>query len=729
MKIVEHTKSIARSQDFDSVKCTIDAEDMRYISSLLRNNYSDTILATIRETYANAVDATLDNGYAESMIEVTLPNILNSTFSVRDFGRGLSRDEIFNLYSKYGKSTKRNSNEAIGGFGIGRFAPLSYNKDGFSVTSFLNREKRIYLVYISEENDTKIDEVYVGQSDERNGIMISVAVSNSDISAFVEKVRSFFTYFDNLPKFIGQEITINKSKNVLSGDYWSVEDGGKHIYNNRNHQIIIGGISYPLNPNLVKLTKSVWCHQVNNLVIKVPIGSVSIHHSRESLEYNTKTQQYIDDLYSKIEVEICAQIKNHFAEIDCLKKAKMLYHSLSLSFRGTNVLDTLHSSNVIDFHGVDITLRHFNNLIFEHEGSRTRVPVTINHIYKNDSGRVSFGKAYQVDSGEKSCYVLHDMSDGEKVVNRIYSLFDKYDFVYLFRHNNESLSRSKMDGVAKFCELNRFDLIKNDLFKLSDLQPRKIEAYSKKKTASIKSNYFLKVSQRGNLEEVSQNELNDPSITNVFFEIRDRKPESTKYDFLSTTNTRYYNEVRTDLINSLKSAFSTECNPISAYGVSVAVANSKKMKNMKNFVELKTFIKNKWENYSEKAKSAIKENVKLCTESDESKYKWLKIHVSDLDILKKFEDKIIKAEANLNTCGVSQEEIKFWTCAVNLGDKIGIDFEVKKADDFEDFMDKLDKRYPVIDTFYELEQRTYGTALQKLEKNLKHYLVLEAKNS
>ena len=65
MKILVADRIVATSHDFPTVNCSIDAEDMRYISSLLRNNYSNTILATIRETYANAVDANKENNLSQ----------------------------------------------------------------------------------------------------------------------------------------------------------------------------------------------------------------------------------------------------------------------------------------------------------------------------------------------------------------------------------------------------------------------------------------------------------------------------------------------------------------------------------------------------------------------------------------------------------------------------------------------------------------------------------------
>ncbi len=130
----EKNKKVVQSHDFDAVDCTIDAEDMRYVASLLRNNYSNPTLAVVREITANALDAKSAAGSARP-IEVSVPSTMNPHFCVRDFGGGLSQDDIFGLYSKYGKSTKRNSNNYIGAFGIGKFAPLSYGNN-FTIVSY-----------------------------------------------------------------------------------------------------------------------------------------------------------------------------------------------------------------------------------------------------------------------------------------------------------------------------------------------------------------------------------------------------------------------------------------------------------------------------------------------------------------------------------------------------------------------------------------------------------------
>jgi len=195
MIIQGNQKRVVQSHDFDEVNCTIDAEDMRYVASLLRNNYSNTSLAVIREITANAVDANKEANSTRK-VEVKLPTTMNPTFSVRDYGSGLSQGDVFGLYSKYGKSTKRQSNNYIGAFGIGKFAPLSYG-DNFSVVSYYGGERKTYNVYVTEEDDTKISLMESVPSKDPTGLEVQVAVSDSDVQKFRRECLHFFEHFDD----------------------------------------------------------------------------------------------------------------------------------------------------------------------------------------------------------------------------------------------------------------------------------------------------------------------------------------------------------------------------------------------------------------------------------------------------------------------------------------------------------------------------------------------------
>ena len=189
MILQNQPKNIKSSANLQSASCSIDAEDMRYIASLLRNNYSDTILATMREIIANAID--VSNG---KKVDVQLPTRIEPNFIVRDYGTGLSEDDMMGLYTKYGKSTKRGNNNAIGGFGIGRFAPLSYT-ESFIVVSVNGDSKTSYSIRVDENDDTVVSRLCSElNSEERNGIYIQVPIENQHIENFNSKFKNFSRY-------------------------------------------------------------------------------------------------------------------------------------------------------------------------------------------------------------------------------------------------------------------------------------------------------------------------------------------------------------------------------------------------------------------------------------------------------------------------------------------------------------------------------------------------------
>ena len=324
MIITQERKKVVQSHDFDSVNCTIDAEDMRYVASLLRNNYSNTRLAVVREVTANALDANLEAN-SDRQIEIKLPTKMNPTFAVRDFGGGLSQEDVFGLYSKYGKSTKRTSNNYIGAFGIGKFAPLSYGEN-FTCVSYNGGMKSSYNIFVNDDDDTKIVRLFEEPSSEPTGLSIEVAVSDDDISKFQEVVQDFFRFFgaDEMPKFIGVEEDFIKAPEYVlkdDNDEWFFLKDDKGYYNRTSH-VIMGRVSYPLDRGSMSVENYISDDGKVNLInqllsesnfyIRVPVGSVKLHHSRESLEYNKSTQK-----------EICTQLLKASNSVQDIAKAKL----------------------------------------------------------------------------------------------------------------------------------------------------------------------------------------------------------------------------------------------------------------------------------------------------------------------------------------------------------------------------------------------------------------------
>ncbi len=146
MKTIDTTRTVESSGITESgdfrIKTT--AAAFQLLSSGL---YSNKIRAVVRELSCNALDAHVSAGKDSTPIEVKIPNRLDSQFYVKDQGPGLSHEQIMHMYTTYFDSTKQETNELIGGFGVGSKSPFSYT-DSFSVESRHGGKRRLYTAFI-----------------------------------------------------------------------------------------------------------------------------------------------------------------------------------------------------------------------------------------------------------------------------------------------------------------------------------------------------------------------------------------------------------------------------------------------------------------------------------------------------------------------------------------------------------------------------------------------------
>jgi sensor histidine kinase regulating citrate/malate metabolism len=105
--------------DIENNKVGIDRQNIDFIATLLTSNlYSNPFESFLRETISNAYDAQVENGNPEHTIYLLIQSENGKErFSVRDYGTGISPERFNTIYNKIGSSTKRMSNDFIGGFG------------------------------------------------------------------------------------------------------------------------------------------------------------------------------------------------------------------------------------------------------------------------------------------------------------------------------------------------------------------------------------------------------------------------------------------------------------------------------------------------------------------------------------------------------------------------------------------------------------------------------------
>lgn len=109
----------------------IDKNAVNMVMDMLSKLYNDPMNAAIREYVSNAYDANVEAG-ATKPVELTLPCTENDgVLMVKDYGRGLDYMGIVSVFANFGTSTKRDSDNLIGGFGIG-------SKSGLAVSNAIN---------------------------------------------------------------------------------------------------------------------------------------------------------------------------------------------------------------------------------------------------------------------------------------------------------------------------------------------------------------------------------------------------------------------------------------------------------------------------------------------------------------------------------------------------------------------------------------------------------------
>jgi Histidine kinase-, DNA gyrase B-, and HSP90-like ATPase len=263
------TDQVTGTLDGRVIEMTLNPGAARHLMGVLTGQYSDPELASVREISTNAFDAHIEAGQTRP-IEVETPNDLHTFLTIRDFGTGLSADDIEEIYSSFGASTKRDSNEFNGCLGIGCKAPLAYAQQ-FTLTSVKDGWRIQVSISKNAEGGGTMTVVHEGEDKiSPNGTEIQIPCRRyNEIKAKAERLFSYWpegsVLLDGVaPKrFEGRE---------LAPGIFMVHTGG---YGAKS-TIVMGNVPYPA--EIKHGLQSGW-----NIVAYVGMGDVEFAPSRESL--------------------------------------------------------------------------------------------------------------------------------------------------------------------------------------------------------------------------------------------------------------------------------------------------------------------------------------------------------------------------------------------------------------------------------------------------------------
>ena len=157
----------------------------------------------VREYVTNAFDEHIAHN-VDQPVTIHVPTFDKPELWIRDYAKGLSDDDIRNIYISYGNSTDTNATNDLVVYGIGCKAGFTRRKQ-FNIVSIHqdspdHRVKRTYCAYLDDDDVGKINLLSAEPTNEPTGICIKIGVSQRHINVFNSKSIAYTTQQSTNPR-------------------------------------------------------------------------------------------------------------------------------------------------------------------------------------------------------------------------------------------------------------------------------------------------------------------------------------------------------------------------------------------------------------------------------------------------------------------------------------------------------------------------------------------------
>lgn len=285
----------------------IDTKNIGLITTLLSTNlYSNPLQSFIRETVSNAWDSHLEAKNMEDPILLTINLEDNKVhISIRDYGTGLSEQRFNDIYLNICSSSKRESNDYIGCMGLGRLSALALS-DTVTINNYYDGKVSSYLMYM-DGGLIHINKVFEKDTEEHNGLEVSVIVDNTFSSNMFKSALEQVKYFEkvyldtNMPYIKPDSLFFNNRK-IVDTPYFKACNWPNTAAYHKNISVCMGNVLYPLpdNSDLRKPFNETF-GLYYKFDLKMPISSIDVTPSRESLLFNNRTKYALQEALDSAE--------------------------------------------------------------------------------------------------------------------------------------------------------------------------------------------------------------------------------------------------------------------------------------------------------------------------------------------------------------------------------------------------------------------------------------------
>lgn len=420
MIIADKTNKTKFEGNFETINVGIDEKNIAHFFRMIANLYQDPITAVLREIGANCLDAAKEAKTESLGWELHLPSKLDANVRFIDNGVGISHEQMIRIYSIIGASTKRDSNNLIGGFGVGKWSLCSL-VNNFQAISTFNGTRTQYFISLQSSGLPDIKVIKSEQTTDRNGFEIKFLCPNRYIDEMVQKSRRVYTFFDIQPKFFldGKQLSGHATDMPKPLFAPKVKDRFE-IFGRDAYQVetcvVMGGVAYALPMNrMMENAKFKKFDQLLNskLIIHAPIGEYSITPSREAIQMDDLTTDRLVARLTSIIDTFIPEMQNQMDAFDgnlldakkfiisMKKNFSFLPKGIKLNWKGIEVDDekTYILKNKVKIRSYvsspyykKIDLRHTDNIFLEENA----------YIFFDDATKGGIGRVRHFLSDHKS---------------------------------------------------------------------------------------------------------------------------------------------------------------------------------------------------------------------------------------------------------------------------------------------------------------------------------------
>ena len=440
--------------------------------------YSHKERAVIREMACNAHDSHIMAGTEDVPFDVHIPTRLEPYFSLRDYGTGLSDEEVRDHYAGIGISTKRDNQNVIGCYGIGTLSPYSL-ADSFTVKSYKDGMCRTYSCYRNDQRVPVVSLLTECETDEPNGIEVNVSVEGKVYEFGVEAVYVFKFWEGTLPnindKYVVEQCEDARKGYAFEGDDYGLKNTWGDVF------AIMGNIAYTIPRDLDEFR----CEGY----LKFELGELSFDTGRENLAMDTKTKEALKAKFAAVKEALTADA---IAQIEALPTAwdqAVLANELNKGELGKKIKADLQEYAP---DGTTEEMTYFSGYARSHggidKGLTQKIPIGSHAVYYASKPRFqSRIKQHLKDQFHQTTLVLlttqqiaetgvpadliNDLEDLPKVYSsrssgsgtvdkcKVYTIRDGYDS-YQNRKNWVEAEVDLKDGEERvYVEINRFEVV------------------------------------------------------------------------------------------------------------------------------------------------------------------------------------------------------------------------------------------------------------------------------